>query len=93
MSILITPLNISRLSITINGESLRKIRYLLIISIDCYVISSLGSWLQPCQPQKHPQQEPVASVELEPPEKGRVADRGLRYREHHKIKDLAYGLT
>jgi hypothetical protein len=42
-SILITPLSISSLSITISGESLREIRYLLIISIDRSFIGSLGS--------------------------------------------------
>jgi hypothetical protein len=42
MSILITPLSISSLSITISRESLREIRYLLIISIDCGIIGSLG---------------------------------------------------
>jgi hypothetical protein len=42
-SILITPLSISSLSITIGGESLREIRYLLIIGIDRSIIGSLGS--------------------------------------------------
>jgi hypothetical protein len=42
-SILITPLSISSLSITITGESLREIRYLLIISIDRSIIGGLGS--------------------------------------------------
>jgi hypothetical protein len=42
-SILITPLRISSLSITISGESLREIRYLLIISIDRSIIGGLGS--------------------------------------------------
>jgi hypothetical protein len=43
MSIIITPLSISSLSITISGESLREIRYLLIIGIDRNIIGSLGS--------------------------------------------------
>jgi hypothetical protein len=42
-SILIAPLSISSLSVTISGESLREIRYLLIISIDRSFIGSLGS--------------------------------------------------
>jgi hypothetical protein len=42
-SILITPLSISSLSITIGGESLREICYLLIISIDRSIIGSLDS--------------------------------------------------
>jgi hypothetical protein len=43
MSILITPLSISSLSITISGESLREICYLLIISINRSIIGGLGS--------------------------------------------------
>jgi hypothetical protein len=41
-SILITPLSISSLVITIRGESLREIRYLLIISINRSIIGGLG---------------------------------------------------
>jgi hypothetical protein len=40
--ILITPLSVSCLSITISRESLREIRYLMIISIDHCFISGLG---------------------------------------------------
>jgi hypothetical protein len=42
-SILITPLSVSSLSITISGESLGEICYLLIISIDRSIIGGLGS--------------------------------------------------
>jgi hypothetical protein len=42
-SILITPLSVSSLNITISGESLREICYLLIISINRSIVCGLSS--------------------------------------------------
>jgi hypothetical protein len=88
MSILITPLSISRLSITIRIESLREIRYLLVITIDRCIINSLGCSLSSSS-------EASAAITRSVGGAGSTGTRGTvdrraRHKEHPKDGDRAY---